>query len=596
MTRLTKAYHWWLKQIRQTRGQEFGYLVLLAVPVGVICGYAALLLRFAIEWISLLWTGERTWVDALGSLPWWLYLLAPTVAGLLIGFVGFRLLGRSGLRGVPGVMADLVERKGHISVKQIGTETIGTAVAIGSGASLGREGPTVALGAAIASAIGERLNLNEQQLRILIGCGVAAGIAASFNTPIAGVLFALEVILADYTIATFSPIVISSVLATAISRAELGNFPAFFIPEYHLISAWEIPAYMGIGVVCGLVAMLLIKSLSPARQLYGQWIKEPRLRPAVAGLALGLLALAMPQVMSIGYHTVEALLMEQVQPQLFGMNVHVYTFLALLLAGKLLATILCTAGGFPGGLIGPTLFLGAVVGALFGGVMHGWVPAWSESYGAYALVACGALSAAALQAPITSMLMIFEMTADYHIMLPLMAACSVATLVKRLFGHESVFTELLEERGIEIEWGLEQSWLRAVSVRSIPWRSIPSISEHASLQELKKIYIESGKGCVQVVDDEGLMVGIVTFADLQEWLLDPELHEEVTAGDVANRKVRVVSEDGSLLEAIRTFDTEGFEQMPVVARDNPRKVLGVLPRNAVFSTYHRLIVKHGEGI
>jgi len=272
----------------------------------------------------------------------------------------------------------------------------------------------------------------------------------------------------------------------------------------------------------------------------------------------------------------------------------VAAFLALVLGGKLLATILSSAGGFPGGLLGPSLFLGAAVGALFGGIAHQLAPAYSESYGAYALVACGALTAAALQAPITTILMVFEMTADYHIMLPLMAACSMATLTARAFGRVSVFTESLQERGIDTEWGREQSWLRSVPVSRIPWRSIPKVSEYARLAELKQVYIQSGKGCVLVVDEQDEMVGIVTFADLQQWLLDPSLDQVVVAAEVANRNVRVISESSSLLDAIRVFDREAFEQMPVVARDNPGRVLGIVSRNAVFQTYHKLIVKHGE--
>ncbi len=585
---MISAGHRWL--IRQ----EVLYLSLLAMLVGVLSGYAALLLRFGIEWVATLWTGEIAWDRALETIPWYIFLLAPTSAGLLIGLINARLLTHGEMRGVAGVLADLVQRGGRINRKQLITETFGSAISIGSGAALGREGPTVALGAVIASEVGYYLKLTEHQVRTLVGCGVAAGIAASFNTPIAGVLFALEVILADYAVATFSPIVISSVIATVISRSELGNFPAFMIPEYHLISTWEIGIYMGIGLACGLIAALLIALIGRLRMLLVRYIPDRRFRPVLAGLCIGLLGLGIPHVMSIGYGTVGNILLERIDPVLFGIAFPLGVFFAVVLVGKLLAISLSFAAGFPGGLLGPALFLGAVVGALFGNMVHDFAPSFTEGYGAYALVACGALTAAALQAPITIMLMVFELSADYRIMLPLMAACIVATLVKRAFGRESVFTEALAEHGIETEWGLEQSWMRSVKVSRIQWRPIPSIPENTPLADLKRIYVDSGKGCVQVVDDKDDMLGIITFTDLQPWLLDASMDHIAVASEVCNHNVMTISESDSLLDAIATFDREVFEQLPVTAANNPRRVLGILSRQSVFSTYHKLIVKHGE--
>ncbi len=580
-----RAFDW-------VRSNETLYLTLLSVPIGLLSGYGALALRFGIEGVSIFWTGDTTWEASISSLPWYIYLIAPASAGLLVGWLTERLMPHGELRGVPGVLGDLTEG-GRVNPKQMATETVGTVISVGSGASLGREGPTVALGAVLASEVGARLGLAENQLRTLIGCGVAAAIASSFNTPIGGVLFALEVILADYAMNTFSPIVISAVIATVITRSELGNFPAFIIPEYQLVSSWEVLFHAGIGVICGLIATILIKSLAPVRRMLRRRISRMYLRTATAGLAVGLIGLVVPEAMSIGYGTVETFLLEEINPHVLGMAVPVAVFLAAVLVCKLGVTIISAAGDFPGGLLGPSLFLGAATGALFGGIAHAISPEYSETFGGYALVASGALTAAALQAPMTIIIMVFELSSDYQIMLPLMAACIVATLVKRAFGRESVFTERLLEEGIETSWRLERSWLRSIKVDTIPRKPIPSVPESAPLSELKKVYVESGKGCVQVTDEDGLMVGIVTFSDLQKWLLDSSLDDVVVASEVANRNVLTVNEDSSLLDAIHVLDRETFEQMPVMARDNPRKMLGVLSRNAVFSTYHRLIVEHG---
>jgi len=594
ITKALQAKYWLISSVNWMRKQEMLYLSVLSIIVGVVTGYAALLLRFSIEWVAKFWTGAQIWEAATESLPWYIYLLAPTVTGLMVGWLLVLLLPNGELRGVAGVIEDLVDHGARINRKQMLTETAGMPLSLGGGISLGREGPTVAVSAAIASEIGHWLGVSEQQMRTLIGCGIAAGIAASFNTPIGGVMFALEIILVDYAIATFSPIVIAAVVATVITRSEVGNFPAFMIPQYHLVSDWEIIAYMAIGVICGLIAMLLIKWMAPTRALFAQYVPDRRFRPAVAGFMIGVMGLILPQVMSIGYGTVESMLLARVDPTVLGVILPLSLFLSVVLVAKFFAVIISFASGFPGGLLGPALFLGAATGGLFGGIVHDIAPALTEGYGAYALVACGALTAAALQAPITIMLMVFELSGDYHIMLPLMAACIVATLVKRAFGQESVFTEALEERGVALSGGLEQSWMRAVKVTRIPWRPIPSISAHAHLSELKRIYVESGKGCVIVVDDGDEMIGIISFADLQPWILDSSIDELAVAAEVANRNVQTISEQDNLLTAIRIFDQGVFEQVPIVAKDNARKVLGVLSRNAVFSTYHKMIVKHGE--
>jgi CIC family chloride channel protein len=459
---------------------------------------------------------------------------------------------------------------------------------------MGREAPTVALGAALASLVGQKLGLSEKQLRTLLGCGVAAGIAASFNAPIAGVLFALEVILADYAVATFTPIVLASVIATVITRAELGNYPVFTIPEFELVSGWEIPAYLALGVICGFIAAFVVKALPVVRAVFENRVKNRIFHPAIAGFMLGCVALFLPEIMSIGYGTVESILLESIVVDSLGWTLPLTLFLAVLVIAKVATSVICSAGGFGGGMIGPSLFIGAATGALFGYIAHDIFPGYSETFGAYALVGAGALLAATVQAPMSMILMIFEISGNYQVMVPLMAACVVAALVKRAFGPESVITESLEAKGIETGWGLERSWMRAVPIKRIPWRPIPTVSEHVRLEELKRVYISSGKGCVQVTDDDGLMVGLVTFEDLKEWLLDPTLDHAVVASEVVNRNVQTISEKGSLLDAVNIFDREEFEQMPVVAADEPRRVLGILSRNAVFSTYHKLIVKHGE--
>lgn len=575
---------------------EHLYLGILALLVGALAGYGALVLRVGIEWVATLWTGDTTWSSALHAIPWYIFLVAPVCGGLIVGLINHYWMPKDEARVIPGVLEALSERGGRISSRKTLAELTSNIVSVGSGASMGREAPTVALGAALASQLGKFFRLNEKQMRSIVGCGVAAGIAAAFNAPIAGVLFALEVILTDYAIATFTPIVLSAVIATVITRAHLGDNTMFSIPDFTLVSSWEIPAYMVLGVFCGLIAAAVLKVLPKSRHLFEKYIANPVFRPAIAGFILGCCALVVPEVMSIGYGTVENILLESFSPTIQGVVLPTLLFLGVLLVFKAAVSVICSGAGFGGGMIGPSLFIGVVAGAFFGLIAHSIFPEASESYGAYALVACAAMMAAMLQAPMSSILMVFELSGNYQVMMPLMAACVIAALVKRAFGEDSAVTESLEERGIETSWGLERSWMRSVPVSRIPWKAIPKISEHVRLVELKAIYVKSGKGCVQVVDDNDLMVGIITFADLQEWLLDSTLDQVVVASEIANRKVLTISESDNLLNAVTLLDRVEFEQMPVVAADNPRKVLGILSRNAVFSKYHKLIVMHGEKV
>ncbi|MDQ6963736.1 MAG: chloride channel protein, partial [Mariprofundales bacterium] len=339
----------WLQQ------HNLFYLSVLSVIIGVMAGYGALGFRFGIDWISQFWVGESSWSLVLNSAPWYMFLLAPLCGGVVVGLINSYWLEPNAIKIVPGVMESLALHGGRIGVRKASGETVSNMVALGSGASMGREAPTLALGAALASLLGQLLRLDEQQMRVMIGCGVAAAIAASFNAPIAGALFALEVILTDYTIATFSPIVLSAVIATVITRAEIGDYPAFIVPTFDMTSFLHIPSYLLLGLLCGLLASLLIYLLPKVRAAFERSITNTILRPAVAGLMLGVLALLVPELMSMGYGTVSLLLNEVLEPTFFGITVPLIPFLLLLLCMKFTTSLLCAGGGFGTGLIGPSL-------------------------------------------------------------------------------------------------------------------------------------------------------------------------------------------------------------------------------------------------
>jgi CIC family chloride channel protein len=320
-------------------------------------------------------------------------------------------------------------------------KALASAVCIGSGGSVGREGPIVQIGSALGSGLGQMLRIPESRLRLLVACGAAGGISATFNAPIAGVFFALELILRDFESESFGVVVLASVMADVIGRAAFGSQPFLTLPGFQERSFWEFGLYAGLGLTAAIVGTAFIRVLYGAEDLADRLWRGPAwLRPAAGGVLLGLLLLALPQLYGVGYPVLE---------HAIGGG-YTARFLLLLLAGKLIATSLTIAIGGSGGVFAPSLFLGAMLGAAYGDAAGGLAPHLVSQPGAYGLVGMGAVFAAAGRAPITSLLIIFELTGDYRIILPLMVAIVVSTAVASLLGHDSIYTLKLRRRGIEL--------------------------------------------------------------------------------------------------------------------------------------------------
>ncbi|MBF0613185.1 MAG: chloride channel protein, partial [Magnetococcales bacterium] len=303
-----------LKFLRRLDTNEHITLSIIAVIIGVMVGYGAILFRNIILLFQWLFMGEGTEqvVQVLNGLAWWHVLLMPVVGGLLVGPLLELLFPNSRGHGVTEVMVSVALQGGRLGMKDGLAKVLACSLSIGCGGSVGREGPVIHLGATIASWVGQQLTMSTRHMRTMVGCGAAAGIAASFNAPIAGVIFALEVILGDYGLATFSPIVLSSVVATVVARLHLGDFPAFIVPHYTLVSIWEIPLYVILGLLCGGVGIIFMKSIFKAEDLIAKVTLPAYLRPAVGGFAVGLIALLFPQVMGVGYDTMNVALLEQI--------------------------------------------------------------------------------------------------------------------------------------------------------------------------------------------------------------------------------------------------------------------------------------------
>ncbi|MCK5453125.1 MAG: chloride channel protein, partial [Calditrichia bacterium] len=331
---------------------------------------------------------------------------------------------------------------------------LASAICIGSGGSTGREGPVIQIGASVGSTIGQFLRVNPERMKIFVGCGAAAGIAAVFNAPVAGALFSLEIILGDFGVAQFGPIVIASVVATVVSRWFLGNNPAFEVPEYNLVSPVELIPYAILGIIAGLVALMFIKTLYSIEDYFEKLKLHDIIKTMLGGLMIGIMGIFVPHIYGVGYNSMDLALLGELP----------WMLMLGLIFFKILATSLSLGSGGSGGIFAPSLFLGTMTGGFFGALVHKVIPDHSATSGAYSLVGMGAVVAGATHAPITAILIIFEMTGDYAIILPLMISAIIATVLTTKLKKESIYTLKLIRRGVDLFRGREVNILKALTV------------------------------------------------------------------------------------------------------------------------------------
>ncbi len=388
-----------LKAITSFRKSEYTITITLAIIIGLLGGFGAIGFRLLIRTFQNISYGPGPdLVEIALSIPWYWKVLIPAIGGSVVGPLVFFFAREAKGHGVPEVMEAVAMRSGLIRKRVVIIKSLASAICMGSGGSVGREGPIVQIGAGIGSALGKMLRVSGNRLRNLVGCGAAAGIAATFNAPIAGAIFALEVILGEFEIGTFGPIVLASVMATVVSRAFLGNYPAFSIPEYNLVSIWEIPAYLIMGFMAGLVALLFTKTLYKSEDLWDGLRVPEYIKPALGGFAIGVISLFLPQILGVGYESITAALLGTVP----------WFLLLILIFVKIVATSLTIGSGGSGGVFAPSLFIGAMMGGIYGTVVHHLFPSVTASSGAYSLVGMGAIVAGTTHAPITAILIIFE--------------------------------------------------------------------------------------------------------------------------------------------------------------------------------------------
>lgn len=481
-----------LEKIRiRLAGVETGlpYLAILGLLSGLLAGLVIVAFRMVVETTqsAFLVGGPEDYE----SLSWQMAFLLPTLGGLVIGLLFEALKKERRHVGVAHVIERLTYYQGNLPMPNAVHQFVGAALSIISGHSVGREGPAVHLGAAAASQLGRRLALPNNSVRTLVGCGVAAAIAASFNTPLSGVVFAMEVVLLEYTIVGFIPVILAAVAATTLTRLVYGEAPAFIVPPLDLASVAELPWVIVLGFMIGILAMTFVRLLTHSTVRTAHW--PFWIRTTLAGLITGLVAMLVPQIMGIGYDTVNGALLGEFAPVL----------LLSIAAGKLLATALGIGLGLPGGLIGPTLVIGAAFGGAFGVVGEAWFPGATAEAGFYALLGMGAMMGAVLQAPLAALVAMLELTSNPHVILPGMLAVVIAALTARqLFGTGSVFLHLMRARGLDYRHRPVAQALRRVGVASVMDRDFVTAQRKATREALEKLLARKPRWVVVEEDGE----------------------------------------------------------------------------------------------
>ncbi len=558
------------------------YLSMVAILIGILAGYGALIFRYVIKMAQYgFYQNTNDVLTFHSAMPFWLKILLPAAGGLIVGPLIYFGAREAKGHGVPEVMEAVALKGGRIRARVALVKIIASGISIGSGGSVGREGPIVQIGSSIGSTLAQILRAPTFRQRTFVGCGAAAGIAATFNAPIAGALFAAEVILGDFGIATFSPVVLSSVTATAISRHYFGDFPAFIIPSYTVVSLWEFLFYPVLGLVAGAIAVLFTVTLYKFEDGF-EALKFPEyLKPALGGLLLGVMLIKLPHVFGVGYGAINLSLKNQL-PALILLS---------LVFVKILATSVTIGSGGSGGIFAPSLFIGAMTGGFFGWGVHTLFPQITANPGAYALVAMGAVVAGTTHAPITAILIIFEMTATYKIILPLMFACIISTLVASSIKSGSIYTIKLARRGVELSQGWEQSVLQTIKVRDIMRDHVVTVPEGTLLGEVIESLKTRDVSYLHVVNDSDELTGVISFRDIRSALQEETLQNLVIAKDVATIDIVTIHPTDSILLAFQEMGSRGISQLPVVREDDGNKLVGTVSQRDVMAAYDKAILK-----
>jgi CIC family chloride channel protein len=563
--------------VRQSR--ETSSLIASAIFIGLLAGLAAvgfdLSVSFMEVWIRDFEAAGGTFLGSMSA------LVIPALGGLLVTPILVYIAPDVRGSGIPHVMFAVSNLGGRLAKRIVIWRPIATAIAIGTGAPLGTEGPVVQLSAAIASLTGGAMRLGEERRRNLIAVAAAAGISATFNAPIAGMLFALEVILGQFGSRYVASVVIGSVTASVVSRRFLGPDPAFSVPEYALSSPLELPFYFVLSILAGFVGAGVVRSLVAFDDLLNYLRWKPWLRPTLGAFAIGAIGLLFPQVLGRGFDITGSILQ--------GESIGLFALLALALA-KTVAMSISLASWHPGGVLSPLLLIGAAFGGAFGNVADGAFPALGLQPGAFALVGMAAVFSGAARAPMSTIIMAFELSGDYQLILPLLLGTVVSVLVSEIMQPDSVYHVMLTRRGLSLMRQRTGDLLQTVHVSEVMDGQVPTLRTDDVLRTAGEEMAAGGHQAFVMVapDDPRRLAGIVTLGDIER-ARRAGLPDGTRLAEIGTVAVHVVVPEDPISEALERMAEHGVGRLPVVDRRDRTRLLGIVRQADVARAYYRAV-------
>jgi len=561
---------------------------LLAAGIGLVAGGIAYVLYHLIGLFTNLFYFQRVgWnLPDLRTNPvgWWVIII-PALGGLVVGLMAKYGSDKIRGHGIPEAMEAVLFNRSRIMPRVALLKPTSAAFAIGTGGPFGAEGPIIQTGGAFGSLVGQLVHTTAAERKVLLACGAAAGMAATFSTPIAAVIIAIELLLFEFKARSFIPLVIATSLATQVHIELLGPGPMFAVPPMDFALARALPFYLLLGVICGLAAVWFSKFLYWVEDLYEKLPVDPMWWPAIGGVVLGLIALIVPRVLGVGYDTITDILSNNLT----------FKLLLLVMVFKALALVVTLGSGTSGGLLAPMFMSSAAMGAVVAHLLN--LGGAHVSPAAFALVAMGAVFGAASRSTFAFIIFAFEITRDYNAVLPLMLVSVIADAVGVLLMRNSIMTEKLARRGLRIHAEYEPDLLQQVFVHEAMSRDIPKLNVRMCLSDLAKRMADGNSDLVRhyalpIVDEDGRLAGMITQKDVLR-AMEKGAAPDTTVLDAGSKNVVVAFPDETLHEAVMRMLQHGIGRLPVVERSDPKKVVGYLGRAGVMaSRLRRLEEEH----